>query len=238
VRGKRQRLAASGPRHSTPEKGQDRLCQSYDFFDPADLLQVKSAMLRRVERDGTSVSQAAHAFGFSRRHFYALQRQFAVHGFQGFVPPKRGPKGAYKRTADVGAFIAKARAAPPSWNASALSRRGHEHCGLTGYPRSVARALARPKKARTSCTHQPSTAGHEGSWWPPRHPAERRSSLQGMAPRRGWRGAGWCPRVGWLGADVLRAPRRGTQRLGPWNGTRRCQSVPPLQPNLRWRWCA
>ena len=97
MRGKRQRLAASGTLNSTPEKVQDRLFQSYDFFDPEDLLQVKYEMLRRVERDGTSVSQAAHDFGFSRRHFYDLQRQFAAHGFQGFVPHKRGPKGAYKR---------------------------------------------------------------------------------------------------------------------------------------------
>jgi hypothetical protein len=67
VRGKRQRLAASGTLNFTPEKVQDRLFQSYDFFDPEDLLQVKYEMLRRVERDGTSVSQAAHDFGFSRR---------------------------------------------------------------------------------------------------------------------------------------------------------------------------
>jgi hypothetical protein len=41
VRGKRQRLAASGTRNFTPEKVQDRLFQSYDFFDPEDLVQVK-----------------------------------------------------------------------------------------------------------------------------------------------------------------------------------------------------
>jgi transposase len=150
VRGKRQRLAAAGTRNSPPEKVQDRLFQSYAFFDPEDLLQVKYAMLRRVARDSTSVSQAAHDFGFSRRHFYALQRQCAAHGFQGFVPHKRGPKGAYKLTDDVVDFIAKARAAHPSWNASALNRRVHDHFGLTVHPRSVERALARQKKARTS----------------------------------------------------------------------------------------
>ena len=146
MRGKRQRLAASGTLNSTPEKVQDRLFRSYDFFDPEDLLQVKYEMLRRVERDGTSVSQAAHDFGFSRRHFYDLQRQFAVHGFQGFVPHKRGPKGAYKLTNDVVDFIVKAREAHPSCNASALSRRVHDHFGLTVHPRSVERALARKKK--------------------------------------------------------------------------------------------
>ena len=150
MRGKRQRLAASGTLNSTPEKVQDRLFQSYDFFDPEDLLQVKYEMLRRVERDGTSVSQAAHDFGFSRRHFYDRQRQCAAHGFQGFVPHKRGPKGAYKLTDAVVDFIAKAREANPSWNASALSRRVHDHFGLTVHPRSVERALARKKKARTS----------------------------------------------------------------------------------------
>jgi hypothetical protein len=35
-------------------------------------------------------------FGFSRRHFYVIQRQFAERGFQGLVPEKRGPRGAHK----------------------------------------------------------------------------------------------------------------------------------------------
>src|ERR1043165_9111783 len=105
---KRKHLAASGTLHPTPEKVQDPLFQAYTFFDPDDALQVKYEMLRRVERDGDSVSQAAKDFGFSRRHFYALQHQFAEQGFQGLVPKKRGPKGAHKLTDAIVDFIDKA----------------------------------------------------------------------------------------------------------------------------------
>src|SRR6516162_4825786 len=97
----RKHLAASGTRHPTPEKVQAPLFQSSTFFDPDDALQVKYEMLRRVEREGHSVTETAKAFGFSRRHFYDLQHQFAQHGFPGLVPKTRGPKGAYKLTAEV-----------------------------------------------------------------------------------------------------------------------------------------
>ena len=102
---KRQQLAASGTLNPMPEKVQDHLFQSYAFFDPDDALQVKYEMLRRVERAGRSVTQATQDFGFSRRHFYDLQHQFAAQGFQGLVPKKRGPKGAYKLTDDVVDFL-------------------------------------------------------------------------------------------------------------------------------------
>ena len=147
---KRQQLVASGTLNPTPEKVQDHLFQSYNFFDPEDLLQVKYEMLRRVERDGTSVSQAAHDFGFSRRHFYDLQRQFAAHGFQGFVPHKRGPKGAHKLTADIVDFLDKACEEIPCPKAAELARRVHNHFGRSVHPRSIEKALTRKKKARTS----------------------------------------------------------------------------------------
>jgi transposase len=151
LRGKRQKLASSGTLNPAPEKVQDRLFQSHTFFDPDDALQVKYEMLRRVEKDGRSVTQAAKDFGFSRRHFYALQKQFGEHGFQGFVPKKRGPKGAHKLTDDVVDFLDQARQAHPSGKAAELARRVHKQFGLTVHPRSVERALARKKKEPLSC---------------------------------------------------------------------------------------
>ena len=41
-----------------------------DFFDARDLLQVKYEMLRSVDADKDTVTQAAAAFGFSRPSFY------------------------------------------------------------------------------------------------------------------------------------------------------------------------
>jgi len=147
---KRNKLAAFGTLHPTPAKVRDHLFQSYTFFDPDDALQVKYEMLRRVERDGDSVSQAAKDFGFSRRHFYALQHQFAAQGFQGLVPKKRGPKGAHKLTDDVVDFLDKAREEIPCPKAAELARRVHNHFGRSVHPRSIEKALTRKKKARTS----------------------------------------------------------------------------------------
>lgn len=147
---KRKKLAASGTLNPTPEKVQDHLFQAYAFFDPDDALQVKYEMLRRVERDGRSVTQAAKDFGFSRRHFYDLQHQFAEQGFPGLVPRKRGPKGAHKLTGDIVDFIDKAREAIPCPKAPELARRVHEHFGLSVHPRSIEKALTRKKKERTS----------------------------------------------------------------------------------------
>ena len=144
--GKRHQLAESGTLHPAPEKIQDGLFQSHPFFDPNDALQVKYEMLRRVEQEGHSVTQTAQAFGFSRRHFYALQHQFDEQGFQGLVPKKRGPKGAHKLTDDVVDFIDQVRQAHPASKAADLSRRVQEHCGLRVHPRSIERALARKKK--------------------------------------------------------------------------------------------
>jgi hypothetical protein len=150
LRRKRPPLAASGTLNPTPEQVQDHLCQSYAFFDPDDALQVKDEMLRRVDRDGRSVTQAAKDFGFSRRHFYALQHQCAAQGFSGLGPKKRGPKGAQKLTADLVDFRDKAWEEIPCPKAAARARRVHNHFGRSVHPRSLEKAFTRTKKARTS----------------------------------------------------------------------------------------
>jgi transposase len=127
---------------------QDPWFQSSPFFDPDDALQVQYERLRRVEREGRSVTETAQACGFSRRHFYDVHQQFAQHGFQGLVPKKRGPKGAYKLTTAVVAFIETAGDGIPGPKAAALARQVHERFGLSLQPRSIEKALARKKKAR------------------------------------------------------------------------------------------
>ncbi len=82
---KTQLLQDSGTLNPHAEQVTDELFQQYVFFDSADLVQVKYEMLRCVEREGRSVSQAALDFGFSRRHFYVIQRQFAEGSFQGVL---------------------------------------------------------------------------------------------------------------------------------------------------------
>ena len=58
----------------------------HEFFDARDLVQVKYEMVRRVEAEGASVTDAAAAFGFSRPSFYQAQTALQLHGLAGFCP--------------------------------------------------------------------------------------------------------------------------------------------------------
>src|SRR5205809_6192547 len=75
-----------------PDRVHDEFFHDSEFFDPHDLVQVKYEMLRRVQKDGNPVSQAAATFGFSRPSFYQAQAAFEQAGLAGLIPHKRGPK--------------------------------------------------------------------------------------------------------------------------------------------------
>ena len=79
---KKKILEESGTLNPNPDKVSDELFREKAFFDSSDLLQVKYEMLRCVEKEGRTVSKAARDFGFSRRHYYEIQKQFARAGFQ------------------------------------------------------------------------------------------------------------------------------------------------------------
>ena len=76
-----------------------------------------------VEKRGTiRLPGRALDFGFSRRHFYVIQQQFAERGFQSLIPEKRGPRGAHKLDQAVMAFVHQTLDDDPSLKAPALSR--------------------------------------------------------------------------------------------------------------------
>ncbi len=146
---KKRLLKDSGTLNPHADQVTDELFQQYVFFDGTDLVQVKYEMLRCVEREGRSVSQAVKNFGFSRRHFYVIQSQFAEGGFQGLVAKKRGPRGAHKLDSAVMAFVHQALDEDPNLNAPALARAIQAQFHLKVHPRSIERALARKKKPGT-----------------------------------------------------------------------------------------
>lgn len=134
-----------------PEQVHDELFQNNDFFDVDDLVQVKYEMLRRVQKDGQTVSKAAAAFGFSRPSFYQAQSALQQEGLGGLVPHKRGPKHAHKLTQRVLELIQGKRQQDPSLTATALAAAIKAEFGIVVHPRSVERSLARTqKKRRTS----------------------------------------------------------------------------------------
>ena len=141
-------LQQHGSLNPRPGEVTDELFAENSFFDPRDLVQVKYEMLRRVQAEGYSVSDAATAFGFSRPSFYQAHSAFNQDGLAGLVPRKRGPKQAHKLTEEVLSFIREMRQQDPSLRPTGLARLIHQRFGTTVHPRSIERALLQHQKKR------------------------------------------------------------------------------------------
>jgi transposase len=142
-------LRQQGTLNPRPREVTDALFVEGSFFDPRDLVQVKYEMLRRVQAEGNSVSDAAAAFGFSRPSFYQAQSAFGQDGLAGLVPHKRGPKQAHKLTEEVLALVLDARREDPSVRPGDLALLIQQRFATKVHPRSIERAwLRHPKKLR------------------------------------------------------------------------------------------
>lgn len=120
----------------------------FDFFDPRDLVQVKYEMLRAVDKQGMSITQAAEAFGFSRPAFYQAQSQFKKEGLIGLAKKRTGPKCAYKLTDDVLTFIEAQTQEGKPLSARKLATSIKEKFKKDVHPRSIERAVKRKKKEK------------------------------------------------------------------------------------------
>jgi transposase len=124
----------------------DELFARGAFFDPRDVVQVKYEMLRKVEQEGASVTEAAAGFGFSRLSFYKLREAFVREGIGGLLPRKRGPRGGHKLTGEVVSFVEELRAQGEPMGMEALLERIEERFGVRVHRRSLERALGRRGK--------------------------------------------------------------------------------------------
>ena len=136
-------LREQGCLHRQEEKVRDPLFHGSDFFDPRDVVQVKYEMLRRVDADGRSVSEAAASFGFSRPSFYQARNSFAEEGLPGLIPKKRGPRGGHKVTEKIALFIEEARHADETLGGERLADLVRKRFDVTLHPRTIERALRR-----------------------------------------------------------------------------------------------
>jgi transposase len=130
-----------------PEGVSDPAFRSADpFFDPRDLVQVKYEMLRRAREDGSTISESAAAFGFSRPSFYESKAAYEADGLPGLLPKRPGPRRAHKLSEAVVARLTEALAAEPSLSSAELAELARAEFDLRVHPRSVERALARRPK--------------------------------------------------------------------------------------------
>ena len=141
-------LRQQGTLNPRPEDVTDELFQTSEFFDARDVVQVKYEMLRRVEKEGPSITEAASAFGFSRPSFYQAQVAFEQGGIAGLVPQKRGPKEAHKLTSKILDFLQQIRLEDPSLGSAELVGRIKKRFGVIVHPRTIERGLARHQKKR------------------------------------------------------------------------------------------
>ena len=139
-------LQQQGTLNPRPKEVRDELFLQDEFFDPRDLVQVKYEMLRRVQTEGQSVTDASANFGFSRPSFYQALSAFEQDGLAGLVPHKRGPKQAHKLTEEVLAFIGEMRQKEPSVRLPDLVKLIQDRFGIPVHPRSIERSLLRHQK--------------------------------------------------------------------------------------------
>jgi transposase len=124
----------------------DPLFSDNDFFDSRDLVQVKYEMLRRVHKEGESVSRSAASFGFSRPSFYKSSVEFEREGIAGLMPRKRGPRSGHKLTAEVLAFVEGSCSEEQPTKIPALLDEVEKHFGIRVHRRSLERAIRQPGK--------------------------------------------------------------------------------------------
>ncbi len=141
-------LRQQGVLHPHPETVTAPLFRDSEFFDPHDLVQVKYEMLRSVQVEQSSVSQAAQQAGMSRPSFYQAQACFEQSGMAGLIPQKPGPRGAHKLTAPVLAFLRQKRAGQPELTFSQLAQQAQEEFAIQIHPRTIARVLSGRQKKR------------------------------------------------------------------------------------------
>jgi len=141
-------LRQQGTLNPRPRDVSDELFQGSEFFDARDVVQVKYEMLRRVEKEGRPITEAAAAFGFSRPSFYQAQLAFEQGGIAGLVPHKRGPKQAHKLTSKIIDFLQQIRQEDPSLDSAELVGRVKKRFGVVVHSRTIERGLARHQKKR------------------------------------------------------------------------------------------
>jgi transposase len=126
-----------------PEKVTDRAFLAEEFFDARDAVQVKYEMVRRVEVEGMSVTEAAAAFGYSRPSYYEAAAALEERGLDGLVGAKPGPRRGHKLTEQILTWCEDRLTADPSMRAADLVDPIEQRFGVRVHPRSVERALAR-----------------------------------------------------------------------------------------------
>ncbi|HEY4121672.1 MAG TPA: helix-turn-helix domain-containing protein, partial [Byssovorax sp.] len=103
----------------------------------------KLEMLRRHRLDGLGVTEVAHLFGVSRQTVYNVARAYDEEGLAGLVPAKSGPRGAFKCTPEIVAYVRHQRARDPDVTFRELTQLVARAFGCELHPNTIRYALAK-----------------------------------------------------------------------------------------------
>jgi transposase len=115
------------------------------FFDPMDIAQVKYEMLKEVEKNGMTITDATDNYGFSRTSYYNIKEAFSNHGIKGLLPEKPGPKNPHKLTQEVQKRIDEYIAQKPRISSSEITELINQDGVIHINKRTVERYRAKKK---------------------------------------------------------------------------------------------
>ena len=115
------------------------------FFDPMDVVQVKYEMLKEVEREGVTVTEATDNYGFSRTAYYNIRDAFSTQGIKGLIPEKTGPKSPHKLTQGCQKRIDEWVAGNPGISSSEIAELINQDGGINISKRTIERYRAKKK---------------------------------------------------------------------------------------------
>jgi len=118
----------AGPKGSIPLRDDDEIT-------------LKLAMLYEGQCEGLGPSKAAEKFGLTRQRYYQILQQFKQHGAQALLSVKRGPKGNYRRSAEVVRQVIRHRFLDPQISPEVIAQKLVQ-CGYPISMRSVERVIS------------------------------------------------------------------------------------------------
>ena len=142
---KEESLRRQGTLNPYPARVKDELFLTHPFFDPRDLAQVRYEMLRRVAKEGVSVTDSARGFGFTRRTWYKARDAYAERGLAGIAYERPGPRRRHKLVPEIVSYLQQVRRRRPDVGAAELAALVRERFGLSVHRRSIERALGPAK---------------------------------------------------------------------------------------------
>jgi transposase len=106
-----------------------------------DEITLKLAMLYEGQCEGLGPGEAAEKFGLTRQRYYQILQQFNQHGAQALLSAKRGPKGNYRRSAEVVRQVIRHRFLDPQISPEVIAQKLVQ-CGFAISARGVERVIS------------------------------------------------------------------------------------------------